>query len=75
MLNSAKCVGFLPQLKWLTGKYGLPPLPRVDVCLHAGGDPESPALKRVRRTVTEYVLVEPAGKRKGAAYRIASALA
>jgi len=56
--------GIPPQLKRLDGKYGLPPLPRVDVCLHAGGDPASPALKQLRRTVTEHALLELAGKRK-----------
>ena len=59
--------GIPAQLKRLDGKYGLPPLPRVDVCLHAAGDPESPALKQLRRTVTEHMLVELAkrGRRHG----------
>jgi len=57
MLNSAKCVGFSPQLKRLDGKYGLPPLPRVEVCLHAGGNPESSALRQLRHTVTEHAMV------------------
>jgi len=43
---------------------GLPPLPHVDVCLHAGGDRKSPALKQLRRTVTGHALVELAGKEK-----------
>lgn len=62
MLNSAKCVGFPTQMKRLDGKYGLPPLRRVDVCLHAGGDPESAAMKQLRRTVMEHALVELAEK-------------
>lgn len=56
--------GIPPQLKRLDGKYGLPPLPRVDVCLHAGGDPASPALMHLRRTVTEHALVELAQKKQ-----------
>ena len=56
--------GIPPQLKRLDGRYGLPPLPRIDVCLHAGGDPTSPALKQLRRTVTEHALMELAGKRR-----------
>jgi hypothetical protein len=39
-------------------------LPRVDVCLHAGGDPASPAPRQLRRTATEHALVELAGKKK-----------
>jgi hypothetical protein len=39
-------------------------LPHVDVCLHAGGDPKSPALKQLRRTVIGHALVELAGKEK-----------
>ena len=35
-----------------------------DGWMHAGGDPESPALKQLRRTVTEHALVELAGKKK-----------
>jgi len=53
MLNSAKCVGFPRQLRQPDSKYGLPPLPRLDVCLRAGGDLGSPALKQLRRIVTE----------------------
>src|SRR6185312_16507006 len=64
MLNFAKCVGLPPQLKRLDGKLGLPPMPRVDVCLHAGGDPESLALKQLRRTATEHALVELAGNKR-----------
>ena len=56
--------GIPPHLKRLDRKYGLPPLPYVDVCLHAGGDPESPALEQLRRTVTEHALVELAGKKR-----------
>lgn len=56
--------GIPPQLKRLHGKYGLPPLPRVDVCPHAGGDPESPASKQLRRTVTEHALTELPGNKK-----------
>ncbi len=43
---------------------GLPPLPRVDVCLHAGGNPEPAALEQLRRTVTEHALGELAGKKR-----------
>jgi hypothetical protein len=50
----------LLQLKWLDGKYGLPPL-HVNVCLHAGSDLESLALKQLRRTVTDHALVALAG--------------
>jgi len=64
MLNSAKYVGFPPQLKRLDGKYGLPPLPRAEVCLHAGGDPESSALRQLRHTVTEHAMVELVGKKR-----------
>ena len=56
--------GIPPRLKRLDRKDGLPPLPHVDVCRHAGGDPKSPALKQLRRTVTEHALVELAGKRE-----------
>ena len=56
--------GIPPHLKRLDRKYGLPPLPHVDVYLHAGGDPKSPALKQLRRTVTGHALVELAGKEK-----------
>src|SRR5579875_3348287 len=35
----------------------------VDVCLHAGGDPESSALRQLRRTMTEHALMELAEKR------------
>ncbi|HET6807110.1 MAG TPA: LysR substrate-binding domain-containing protein [Frateuria sp.] len=48
--------GIPPGLIRLDGRHGLPPLPRVDVCLHAAGDPESPALRQLRRTVTEHAL-------------------
>jgi hypothetical protein len=63
MLNSAKCVGFSPQLKRLDGKSGPLPLLGVDICLLAGGDPAS-ALKRLRRTMSEHAMVELAGKRR-----------
>lgn len=56
--------GIPPQLKRLDGKFGLPPLPRVDVRLHAGGDPASPALRQLRRTVTEHALVELVGNKE-----------
>ncbi|MHB1056304.1 MAG: LysR substrate-binding domain-containing protein [Rhodanobacter sp.] len=59
--------GIPPRLIRLDGRHGLPPLPRVDVCLHAGGDPASPALKQLRRTVTEQALAELAGKKATAA--------
>ncbi|HET7415150.1 MAG TPA: LysR substrate-binding domain-containing protein [Arthrobacter sp.] len=55
--------GIPPKLIRMDGKYGLPPLPRVDVCLHAGGDPASPALRQLRHTVAEHALVELAGKK------------
>lgn len=49
--------GIPPQPKRrLDGKRVLPPRPRVDACLHAGGDPESPAQKQLRRTVTGHAL-------------------
>ena len=48
----------------MDGKYGLPPLPRVDVCLHPRGDLESPALGKLRRTLTKHALVELARKQK-----------
>jgi DNA-binding transcriptional LysR family regulator len=66
--------GIPPQLVRLDGKYGLPSLPRVDVCLHAGGDPEAPALKQLRRTVTEHALVELAGTRKNVTRKVSPAL-
>ena len=56
--------GIPPRLKRLDRKDGLPPLPHVDVCLHAGGAPESAALGELRRTVTEHAQVELAGKRE-----------
>jgi DNA-binding transcriptional LysR family regulator len=56
--------GIPPHLKRLDRKDGLPPLPHVDVCLHAGGAPESAALGELRRTVTEHAQVELAGKRE-----------
>ena len=49
--------GIPPHLKRLHGKYGLPPLPRVDVSLHAGAEGAAPHRP-------EYVLVELAGKSK-----------
>ena len=64
-LPSAMKLHIFGLMTWTFGDgSGLPPLQRVDVCLHAGGDPESPALKELRRTVTEHVLVEVAGKKK-----------
>ncbi|WP_426663532.1 LysR substrate-binding domain-containing protein [Rhodanobacter aciditrophus] len=55
--------GIPPGLIRLDGRHGLPPLPRVDVCLHAGGEPASPALRQLRRTVTEHALAELAGRK------------
>ncbi|MGN6739288.1 LysR substrate-binding domain-containing protein [Dyella sp.] len=54
--------GIPPGLSRLDGRHGLPPLPRVDVCLHGEGDPASPALKQLRHTVTEHALAELTGK-------------
>lgn len=54
--------GIPPGLSRLDGRHGLPPLPRVDVCLHGDTDPASPALKQLRRTVTEHALAELSGK-------------
>jgi DNA-binding transcriptional LysR family regulator len=55
--------GIPPGLARLGGRHGLPPLPRVDVCLHGGEDAASPALRQLRRTVTEQALAELAGKK------------
>jgi DNA-binding transcriptional LysR family regulator len=54
--------GIPPGLTRLDGRHGLPPLPRVDICLHGGGDPASPALRQLRRSVTEHALAQLAGK-------------
>ena len=59
--------GIPPGLIRLDGRHGLPPLPRVDVCLHAGGEPASPALRQLRRTVTEHALAELAGRKEDVA--------
>jgi len=56
--------GLPPQLKRWTASTGLPPLPRVDVCLHATSDPESPALKQLHGTVTEHAMAELTSKKK-----------
>jgi DNA-binding transcriptional LysR family regulator len=54
--------GIPPGLTRLDGRHGLPPLPRVDICLHGAGDPASPGLGQLRRTVTEQALAQLAGK-------------
>jgi len=54
--------GIPPGLTRLDGRHGLPPLPRVDVCLHGDTDLASPALKQLHRTVTEHALAELSGK-------------
>lgn len=54
--------GIPSGLTRLDGRHGLPPLPRVDVCLHGNTGSASPALKQLRRTVTEHALAELAGR-------------
>jgi DNA-binding transcriptional LysR family regulator len=48
--------GIPPQLMRLDERHGLPPLPSVDVCLHAAHGEASPALTHLRRAVTEQAL-------------------
>ena len=48
--------GIPPRLMRLDERHGLPPLPSVDVCLHAAEGEASPALVHLRRTVTEQAL-------------------
>ncbi|AKC71982.1 LysR substrate-binding domain-containing protein [Pandoraea oxalativorans] len=45
--------GLPPSLRRLGAKEGLPPLPSVALCLHAGHRDTSPALAQLKRVVTE----------------------
>jgi DNA-binding transcriptional LysR family regulator len=45
--------GVPSQLMRLDGRHGLPPLPSVDVCLHASGSEASPALAQLRQAVMD----------------------
>jgi DNA-binding transcriptional LysR family regulator len=52
-ITSRMANGIPSSLKCLTEEHGLPPLPKVEVCLHAGQRTLPPALRKLRQIVID----------------------
>ncbi|VWC78605.1 LysR family transcriptional regulator [Burkholderia lata] len=57
-------VGVPPALRQLGERDGLPPLPTVDVCLHAGGGDAPSALVSPKRVVVDTLIANLADAQK-----------